>query len=569
MTVRHQRRVHRQRRSRAVHRQLAQHGRVLHADAALRRRHPAGVDQGRGEEVGVDPSECYAEQHTGQSTQTADHRPLDYSRLAARREESAGSRQYDELDSTRSRSPEQWRYIGKEKMRETFDDAADMVTGKAVIRRRHRHARHAHGDDRALPGRQRHGQVLRRRRGAESAGRRERDEGLPIRQSAVAAAASGTAFMPHDGVAVLAENTWAAWQGRRALRPTIEWDLAARRARTTDYDTDVFRKELEAVEATRPGQAVRYKGDVDTAFARRQPATSVRPLLRAASRPDADGAARGPAALQERGVRDLDADAGSGAHAALPRLYMLAGPDVIKQLLWTVEELYQWSRRASARIRTRTTNARQASRRQRREDDGDAQRLKKDVRDKVTVHVTLLGGGFGRKSKPDYAIEAAFLARQYPGTPDPRAVDARGRHPVQLLQRRREPLLQGRARRRQAVPRHLLERSAFTSFFATLFPIPSERHSGRPQRALHRGTRGIPQRRQISVRLRHRAVPGSRGHAVRHRRTSASRTARPRTTSAVGWMRSVANIYHAFGTCSFADELAIKAGAIRRTTCWI
>ena len=31
---------------------------------------------------------------------------------------------------------------------------------------------------------------------------------------------------------------------------------------------------------------------------------------------------------------------------------------------------------------------------------------------RVTVHVTLLGGGFGRKSKCDFAIEAAFLSRE-------------------------------------------------------------------------------------------------------------------------------------------------------------
>ena len=30
---------------------------------------------------------------------------------------------------------------------------------------------------------------------------------------------------------------------------------------------------------------------------------------------------------------------------------------------------------------------------------------------RVTVHVTLLGGGFGRKSKPDYVVEAALLSR--------------------------------------------------------------------------------------------------------------------------------------------------------------
>src|SRR5437762_14080870 len=37
--------------------------------------------------------------------------------------------------------------------------------------------------------------------------------------------------------------------------------------------------------------------------------------------------------------------------------------------------------------------------------------------DDVTVHVTLLGGGFGRKSKPDYAIEAAVLSKAVDGKP--------------------------------------------------------------------------------------------------------------------------------------------------------
>ena len=37
--------------------------------------------------------------------------------------------------------------------------------------------------------------------------------------------------------------------------------------------------------------------------------------------------------------------------------------------------------------------------------------LKVDI-EKVTVHVTLLGGAFGRKSKPDFLCEAAWLARE-------------------------------------------------------------------------------------------------------------------------------------------------------------
>src|SRR6185436_3295914 len=34
------------------------------------------------------------------------------------------------------------------------------------------------------------------------------------------------------------------------------------------------------------------------------------------------------------------------------------------------------------------------------------------AREKVTVHVTLLGGAFGRKAKPDFIVEAALLARE-------------------------------------------------------------------------------------------------------------------------------------------------------------
>ena len=37
--------------------------------------------------------------------------------------------------------------------------------------------------------------------------------------------------------------------------------------------------------------------------------------------------------------------------------------------------------------------------------------------DNVTVHVTLLGGGFGRKSKPDYGVEAAVLSKALDGKP--------------------------------------------------------------------------------------------------------------------------------------------------------
>ena len=35
----------------------------------------------------------------------------------------------------------------------------------------------------------------------------------------------------------------------------------------------------------------------------------------------------------------------------------------------------------------------------------------------VTVNVTLLGGGFGRKSKPDFCVEAAVVSKAMDGQP--------------------------------------------------------------------------------------------------------------------------------------------------------
>ena len=45
-----------------------------------------------------------------------------------------------------------------------------------------------------------------------------------------------------------------------------------------------------------------------------------------------------------------------------------------------------------------------------------AERLKLPL-ENVTVNVELLGGGFGRKSKCDYAIEAALLSKAMDGQP--------------------------------------------------------------------------------------------------------------------------------------------------------
>ena len=63
----------------------------------------------------------------------------------------------------------------------------------------------------------------------------------------------------------------------------------------------------------------------------------------------------------------------------------------------------------------------------------------------VTIHVTLLGGAFGRKSKPDFVLEAVELSKRL-GRPGAGDVDARGRHRARLLPRGERPVSQGEAR---------------------------------------------------------------------------------------------------------------------------
>jgi isoquinoline 1-oxidoreductase beta subunit len=176
--------------------------------------------------------------------------------------------------------------------------------------------------------------------------------------------------------------------------------------------------------------------------------------------------------------------------------------------------------------------------------------LKKEVRSKVKVHVTLLGGGFGRKSKPDYAVEAAFLARQHPGVPIrvqwTREDDIKFSYHNSVNHQYLKAAVGGDGK---AVA--LLQRSAFTSFFATLYPAAPDLFA-KARAATHNG--GVyPYGSGIERGQGLEDMPFD-VESLRIENCKAENHIR------VGWMRSVANIYHAFGICSFADELAVAAG---------
>ena len=72
-------------------------------------------------------------------------------------------------------------------------------------------------------------------------------------------AASGD-FQPLGGVAVIADNTWAAFQGRKKLK--IDWDNGP----NATYNSDEYKKELQET-ARQPGKVIRSQGDVDKVFA--------------------------------------------------------------------------------------------------------------------------------------------------------------------------------------------------------------------------------------------------------------------------------------------------------------
>ncbi len=277
-------------------------------------------------------------------------------------------------------------------------------------------------------------------------------------------------FNPLGGVAVIAKNTWAAIQGRKALK--IVWDDGP----NATYDSAAYRATLEA-DASKPGKVVRNDGDVTAAMA--------------------------SAAKKIEAQYYLPHLAHASMEAPAATALLANG----KCEVWGCFQSPQAAR------------------------DLAAKRLGLPV-ENVTVNVTLLGGGFGRKSKPDFGIEAALLSKAVEGRPVKvvwtrdddlhndyfhtvsvehleAGVDAKG-HPVAWLHRSVAPTI-------------------MSTFDANAV-----------QEANWELGMGV-----INVPF---AIPNIRienPEAVAHTR--------------IGWFRSVSNIPHAFAVQSFVGELAAAA----------
>ncbi len=280
------------------------------------------------------------------------------------------------------------------------------------------------------------------------------------------------AFQPLGGVAVIADNTWAAMQGRKKLK--VNWDLGP----NTAYDSASYK--LSLFETVRkPQKVARNVGDVDVEFAKGGK------------------------------IHEAEYYAPMLAHAPMEPVNAVAEYKDGKVTAWAP---------------TQNPQAVQ---------DTVAKALGIKPQD-VVCHVTLLGGGFGRKSKPDYVAEAALLSKQV-GKPvkvvwsreDDMQFDFF--HAVAAMYMKASVDAKGR-------PTAWLQRCAFP-------PIESQNDVAARYGTFEQGMGWS----DIPFEIPH--LRAENGPAEAHVR--------------IGWLRSVANIYHAFAVQSFADELAAAANRDR------
>ncbi|MGC1588485.1 MAG: molybdopterin cofactor-binding domain-containing protein [Rhodomicrobium sp.] len=277
--------------------------------------------------------------------------------------------------------------------------------------------------------------------------------------------------LPAGGVGVIAKNTWAAIQGREALK--VEWNPGP----NGSFSSDAYRKELEDT-SKKAGHVVRRDGDFDKAYAsaaKKLEADYYVPLL-------AQAPMEPPAAT----VRIKEGKCEAWACVQAPQLTRL---ELSKELNIPFED--------------------------------------------VTVNVTLLGGGFGRKSMPDFVIEAGILSQ------------AMGGVPVKVVWTREDDIQH--AFYNAPAADHLeagldedgkliawLQRSAAPPMASTF--KPNQVYEGATEMGM--GFINNPF-----------VLPDARfevGKAEDHVR--------------IGWFRSVYNIANAFGIQSFVAELAAAAG---------
>lgn len=151
------------------------------------------------------------------------------------------------------------------------------------------------------------------------------------------------------GVAVVASNTWAAIKGRKALK--VEWNMADGEVESSELLRRQFETHLNG-----KGQIIRDDGNVDEAFA------------------------------QCKVVHEATFEAPFLAHAPMEPQNYIADVQPDKAEVWGPTQVPGSVRQRAAEIAGLPPN-------------------------KITVKMTRVGGGFGRRLMADYACEAIYLSK--------------------------------------------------------------------------------------------------------------------------------------------------------------
>jgi len=400
---------------------------------------------------GVDVGEVEAKNH--EVVHKASGRKLGYGELAA----DASALPTPAADKIKLKDAASFRYIGKGNT--PITDLFDITTGAAM-----------YGIDAKMPG-MKYAVIARPPVFGGKLASHDASAAMKVPGVEKVVVIEGTPapakFQPLGGVAVVASNTWAALQGREALKLT--WDDGP----NASYDSAAYKKQLEET-TRRPGKVIRSDGDAEKALASAAKTVTAEYYI-----PHLAHASMEPPSAT---VRVADGKCEAWACVQSPG--------------GTREEL--------------------------------AKKLGLKPED-VTVHVTLLGGGFGRKSKCDFVLEAAVLSKEMGGAP------------VKVIWTREDDIQNGyyhavSAERIEAgldknnkvvAWRHRSAAPTILSIFA-----PDQKHEA-------------PFEIGMGLVDNPFDIPNFRvenGEAEAHTR--------------IGWFRSVYNIPHAFAVQSFVAELA-------------
>jgi len=270
------------------------------------------------------------------------------------------------------------------------------------------------------------------------------------------------------GVAVIASNTWAAFKGKEALE--IQWNYG----KNEGYDSEKYMIELTE-RVHKAAKVEKEIGDVNKAFS------------------------------EATKIVESTFQLPHLAHAPM---------EVPNAVAWVQGDTCEvWAPTQSPQTAREEVSAYLGT-----------------ALDKTTINVTFLGGGFGRKSKPDYIVEAVMVSK---------AINA----PVQVVWSREDDIKHGyyhtvssqymkASLDAQGNVTGWLHRSAFPSIMSTFQPGTDYPAGWEASSAA-----------DVPFAIKNFKVESGEAPAMVR----------------IGWMRSVINILHGFSINVFVDELAHAA----------